>query len=64
MITPIAHTKMNINNMISDSSVSINEDASGFISLVFQEEFLNVNFDTLIKIDAIADEQTHTLDLR
>ena len=62
LITPIAHTKMNINNMISDSSVSINEDASGFISLVFQEEFLNVNFDTLIKIDAIADEQTHTLD--
>ena len=62
LIIPIAHTKMNINNMISDSSVSINEDASGFISLVFQEEFLNVNFDTLIKIDAIADEQTHTLD--
>ena len=62
LITPIAHTKININNMISDSSVSINEDASGFISLVFQEEFLNVNFDTLIKIDAIADEQTHTLD--
>tara|TARA_B100000900_G_scaffold219710_1_gene186234 strand:+ start:3334 stop:5349 length:2016 start_codon:yes stop_codon:yes gene_type:complete len=62
LITPIAHAKMNINNMISDSSVSINEDASGFISLVFQEEFLNVNFDTLIKIDAIADEQTHTLD--
>tara|TARA_B100002052_G_scaffold126803_1_gene116431 strand:- start:189990 stop:192005 length:2016 start_codon:yes stop_codon:yes gene_type:complete len=62
LITPIAHTKMNINNMISDSSVLINEDASGFISLVFQEEFLNVNFDTLIKIDAIADEQTHTLD--
>lgn len=62
LITPIAHTKMNINNMISDSSVSINEDASGFISLVFQEEFFNVNFDTLIKIDAIADEQTHTLD--
>lgn len=62
LITPIAHTNMNINNMISDSSISINEDESGFISLVFQEEFLNVNFDTLIKIDAIADEQTHTLD--
>lgn len=62
LIVPIAHTKMNINNIISDSSISVNEDASGFISLVLQEEFLNVNFDTLIKIDAIADEQTHTLD--
>ena len=62
LIIPIAHTKMNINNIISDSSISVNEDASGFISLVLQEEFLNVNFDTLIKIDAIADEQTHTLD--
>jgi len=62
LIIPIAHTKMNIDNIISDSSISVNEDASGFISLVLQEEFLNVNFDTLIKIDAIADEQTHTLD--
>ena len=62
LIIPIAHTKMNINNIISDSSISVNEDATGFISLVLQEEFLNVNFDTLIKIDAIADEQTHTLD--
>ena len=62
LIIPIAHTKMNINNIISDSSISVNEDASGFISLVLQEEFLNVNFDSLIKIDAIADEQTHTLD--
>ena len=62
LIIPIAHTKMNIDNIISDSSISVSEDASGFISLVLQEEFLNVNFDTLIKIDAIADEQTHTLD--
>ncbi len=62
LIIPIAHTKVNIENIISDSSISVNEDASGFISLVFQKEILNVNFDTLIKIDAIADEQTHTLD--
>tara|TARA_B100000963_G_scaffold55368_1_gene43467 strand:- start:2249 stop:4264 length:2016 start_codon:yes stop_codon:yes gene_type:complete len=62
LIIPIAHTNVNIDNIISDSSISVNEDASGFISLVFQKEILNVNFDTLIKIDAIADEQTHTLD--
>ena len=38
------------------------EDEEGFISLVFQQEFIDMNLDTLIKIDTIADEQTHTLD--
>ena len=62
MIAPLVHTKMNINDMLSDSNLIINEDEDGFISLVFQQEFIDMNLDTLIKIDAIADEQTHTLD--
>jgi hypothetical protein len=62
MITPLAHTKMNINDMLLDSNLIINENNEGFISLVFQQEFIDMNLDTLIKIDAIADEQTHTLD--
>ena len=62
MIVPLVHTKMNINDMLSDSNLIINEDEEGFISLVFQQEFIDMNLDTLIKIDAIADEQTHTLD--
>jgi len=62
MILPIAHAKLNINNIISDTATIINEDEEGFISLVFQQEFIDMNLDTLIKIDAIADEQTHTLD--
>ena len=62
VILPIAHAKLNINNIISDTAAIINEDDEGFISLVFQQEFIDMNLDTLIKIDAIADEQTHTLD--
>jgi len=53
---------MNINDMLSDSNLIINENEEGLISLVFQQEFIDMNLDTLIKIDAIADEQTHTLD--
>jgi len=62
MIAPLVHTKMNINDLLTDSNLIINEDDEGFISLVFQQEFIDMNLDTLIKIDAIADEQTHTLD--
>ena len=62
MIAPLAHTKMNINDMLSDSNLIINENEEGLISLVFEQEFIDMNLDTLIKIDAIADEQTHTLD--
>jgi len=53
---------MNINDMLSDSNLNIVENEEGFVSLVFQQEFIDMNLDTLIKIDAIADEQTHTLD--
>ena len=62
MITPIAYTELNINNILSDSNVIINENEEGLISLIFEEEFITMNLDTLIKIDAIADEKTHTLD--
>ena len=62
MIVPLVHTKMNINDMLSDSNLIINENEEGLISLVFQQEFIDMNLDTLIKIDAIADEKTHTLD--
>ena len=62
MIVPLVHSQMNINDMLSDSNLNIVENEEGFVSLVFQQEFIDMNLDTLIKIDAIADEQTHTLD--
>ena len=62
IISSLAHSKININDMLSDSNLIINENEEGFITLVFQQEFIDMNLDTLIKIDAIADKQTHTLD--
>ena len=62
IIVPFVHSQMNINDMLSDSNLNIIENEEGFVYLVFQQEFIDMNLDTLIKIDAIADEQTHTLD--
>ena len=42
MIVPIAHSEMDINNIIPDSTNIINEDIEGFISLVYQESLLNL----------------------
>ena len=58
-VFPIASSNLNITNIIPDSSSETDED--GLISLIFQQEFIDINLDTLIQIDAIADEQTNTL---
>ena len=62
MVVPLVHTKMSINNIIRDSNINILENDEGFVKLIYQESIIDINLDTLIKIDAIADEQTHTLD--
>lgn len=62
MIVPLVHTKMTINNLLSDTNVNIFENTDGFINLVYEESLIDMDLDTLIKIDAIADEQIHTLD--
>ena len=65
MIVPIAHAEMNISDMIiEDNSANISSSIAldSLISLIFTQEIMDINFDTLIKIDAITDEQTHTLD--
>ncbi|MAX05512.1 MAG: hypothetical protein CMD19_03540 [Flavobacteriales bacterium] len=62
MIIPLVHTKMNIDNILSDTNLNILESNEGFIHLVYEENIIDINLDTLIKIDAITDEQTHTLD--
>ena len=33
-------------DMLSDSAITINEDEDGFITLVFQEKFTDINLDT------------------
>jgi hypothetical protein len=62
MIVPIAHSEMDINNLLTDSNASAIIDDNNFITLVYEQDFIDMNVDSLIKVDAIADEQTHTLD--
>ena len=62
MILPLVHTKMSINNILPDTNVNVLENEEGFITLVYEENFIDIRLDTLIKIEAIADEKTHTLD--
>ena len=61
-VFPLIHTKMNLDNMLKDSNLNIIENNEGFINLIYEEKFIDINLDTLIKIDAITDEKTHTLD--
>ena len=62
MITPISNTSLNINNIITDSTTIINEDIEGFISLVYQESLLNVNYDSLLLLETTSEETTIKID--
>ena len=62
MIAPIAYTSLNINNIIPDSTIIINEDTEGFISLVYQESLLNVNYDSLLLLETTSEETTIKID--
>ena len=62
VIIPLAHTEMSINDMLTDTSLIINEDEEGLISLVFNQDFIDLNIDSIIRIDTVADEEIHKLD--
>ena len=62
LITPIVHANMNINNLLSDTNLNITEDNNGFITLVYEESLIDMNYDSLIHIDARAGEKTEKLD--
>jgi hypothetical protein len=65
MIVPIAHSNMNISDMITEVNSDYISSSIGFdslISIVFSQEIIDMDFDALVKIDAVTDEQTHTLD--
>ena len=41
LLVPLIHSQMSINDMLSDSAITINENEDGFITLVFQEDFID-----------------------
>ena len=50
LLAPLLHSQMSINDILTDSNTILNEDEDGFITLVFQEKFTDINLDTLIDI--------------
>ena len=62
VIMPLAHSKMNINDLLTDTNLIVNEDNQGLISLVFNQDFIDLNIDSIIRIDTVADEEIHKLD--
>ena len=62
MILPIAHAKLNINNIISDTATLINEDQEGFISLVYEEKLLDINYNSLLLLETTSEEQSIRID--
>ena len=62
ILVPVAHSDIDINKLFSDSSIEQSTNNEGLITLVFQDDFANLNLDTLLSINTIADEQSTTLD--
>jgi hypothetical protein len=62
VIVPIVHTKMTINNILPDSGLNITEDNNGFITLVYEESLLNVDYDSLLLLETTSEETTIKID--
>ena len=62
MIAPLAHSQMNIDNMLSDSNLIINENEEGFISLIYEQDLINVNYDSLITLETKSEEKSIRID--
>ena len=62
ILVPVAHSDIDINKLFNDSSIEQSTNNEGLITLVFQDDFANLNLDTLLSINTIADEQSTTLD--
>ena len=50
LLAPLIHSQMSIDDILTDSNIILNEDGDGFITLVFQEKFTDIDLDTLIDI--------------
>ena len=62
MIVPLVHSQMNIDNMLSDSNLNIVENDEGYISLIYEENLLNINYDSLITLETKSEEKSIRID--
>jgi hypothetical protein len=62
MIIPLVHSQMNIDNMLSDSNINIVENEEGYISLIYEQDLLNINYDSLITLETKSEEKSIRID--
>ena len=57
MIVPIAHSEMNLADLVTENtnSISITTDSDSLISLVYSTNLLNTNYDSLLNINTITE---------
>ena len=54
IIFPILNSQIDLNNISIDSNLLIDNNDDGYLSLIYTESILDINLDSMIKIDAIA----------
>ena len=62
VIVPLAHSQMNIDNILSDSNLNIVENEEGYISLIYEQDLLNINYDSLITLETKSEEKSIRID--
>jgi len=62
MIIPLVHSQMNIDNMLSDSNLNVVENEDGYVSLIYEQDLLNINYDDLITLETKSEEKSIRID--
>ena len=62
MIVPLVYTQLTINNIMVDSNNNIVSDEEGLISLIYEQDLINVNYDSLITLETKSEEKSIRID--
>jgi len=62
MIVPLVHSQMNIDDMLSDSNLNIVENEEGYISLIYEQDLLNINYNSLFNLETKSEENSIRID--
>ena len=50
LIIPVATSEISIENLFNDSNISIVNDNVGLINLIYRNDLININLDTLVNL--------------
>ncbi len=62
LIVPVATSEISIENLFNDSNISIVNDNVGLINLIYKNDLVNINLDTLVNLKIRTNEESTTLD--